>query len=386
MNPEEVTKPAGKLLRVGQGQAAYSAFVPAPLPAKVEWDEGLIQVLSNADRALGELAGLGRSLPNPHLLIGPFLRREAVLSSRIEGTRTDITDLYVYEAGQLPLPGMGSPESDVREVFNYVRALEYGLERLHELPVSLRLIREIHGKLMEGVRGGKADPGEFRHTQNWIGPPGCTLNEATYVPPPVDEMKAALGALEIYLHEGNQAPPLVRLACIHYQFEAIHPFIDGNGRIGRLLLALLLVHWNLLPLPLLYLSAYFERNRQQYYDLLLRVSQESAWKEWLEFFLHGVAEQARDAVIRARKLQDLRSLFQERLLSVYRSSQTLEVADLLFDEPVISALRIVKQLGCSHQSAMQSLRRLEKLDIIRQKTEGKRNRLYFAQDIFSVLE
>ena len=388
MNLDDFKQPSGKLLKAGQGDASYRAFIPDPLPPRLECDGDLVQALSSADRALGELAGLGRSLPNPHLLIGPFLRREAVLSSRIEGTEADITDLYVYEAGQLPLPGMrpASSELDVQEVLNYVRALEYGLERLNQLPVSMRLIREVHEKLLHGVRGGKASPGEFRRSQNWIGAPNCTLNEAAYVPPPVQEMQEALGTLEKYLHEGKNDPPLARLAFIHYQFEAIHPFIDGNGRIGRLLIALLLVHWNLLPLPLLYLSAYFERQRQGYYDLLMGISQHSAWRDWMLFFLRGVDEQSRDAIDRAKKLQDAHSAFRAVLQQNYRSSQTLQVADLLFEEPVISAQRIVERLGCSHQSAMQTLRRLEKLEIVKEMTERQRNRLYYAPVIFGILE
>ena len=245
MNPDDFrTSTSGRVIRVGQGQSAYWAFVPNPLPPPLTLDTALIRWLSEADRALGELAGLGRALPNPHLLISPFIRREAVLSSRIEGTQADLADLYAFEAGQLALPGFkpAPSEADVREVANYVRALEYGLERLSTLPVSLRLIREVHARLMEGVRGESATPGEFRRTQNWIGAPGCTLNEATYVPPPVEEMHAALDAFEKYLHTEDELPPLVRLALIHYQFEAIHPFVDGNGRIGRLLLSLLLVH------------------------------------------------------------------------------------------------------------------------------------------------
>jgi Fic family protein len=199
-------------------------------------------------------------------------------------------------------------------------------------------------------------------------------------------MQAALDAFEKYLHENNGVPPLARLAFIHYQFEAIHPFIDGNGRIGRLLLALLLVSWNLLPLPLLYLSAYFERHRQGYYDLLMAVSQRSAWRDWLLFFLRGVAEQSQDAITRAKQLQDIQTAWREILQRAYRSGQTLEVADLLFEEPVISASRIVERLGCSHQSAMQILHRLEELEIVQEMTNRKRNRLYYAPLIFNVIQ
>jgi len=251
---------AGRLVKVGQGEAAYFAFVPHPLPPSLSWTSDLVNHLSAADRALGELGGLGRSLPNPHLLISPFLRREAVLSSRIEGTQSDLPHLYAYEAGQLALPGFEPPpsEADVREVVNYVEALEYGLKRIQELPVSLRLLRELHECLLKGVRGETATPGEFRHTQNWIGAPGCTLNEAQFVPPPPEELLPALDAFEKYIHSEDETPPLIRLAFLHYQFEAIHPFVDGNGRIGRLLISLLLVHWGLLPFPLLYLYGFLK--------------------------------------------------------------------------------------------------------------------------------
>jgi len=224
----------------------YWAYCPAPLPPQLEWASDLITALSNAASALGELKGLGHHLANPHLLIAPFIRREAVLSSRIEGTHASLSDLYAYEAVQL---SMFNRPTDVKEVHNYVRALEYGLERLDTFPLSLRLIRELHAHLMEGVRGDHQTPGKFRRSQNWIGPPGCLLEDATFVPPPPDQMQAALGDLEAYLHAGPALPHLVRLGLIHYQFEAIHPFLDGNGRVGRLLIVLLLCAWDLLPQP-----------------------------------------------------------------------------------------------------------------------------------------
>jgi len=389
MNPDEFrTSPSGRVIRVGQGETAYWAFVPNPLPPPLTFDSVLIRLLSDADRALGELAGLGRALPNPHLLINPFIRREAVLSSRIEGTQADLADLYAFEAGQLALPGLKAApaEADVREVFNYVRALEYGLERLRTLPVSLRLIREVHARLMEGVRGEHATPGEFRRTQNWIGAPGCTLNDATYVPPPVDEMHTALDAFEKYLHSEDDQPPLVRLALIHYQFEAIHPFIDGNGRIGRLLLSLLLVHWDLLPLPLLYLSAYFEKHRQAYYDLLLSVSARGAWREWIEFFLRGVAEQARDAVVRAKRLQDLQLAWRTKYQRARGAGLLLGIVDALFAVPVLTPRQVAKQLRVSHPAVMQALRRLEQDQILKEISGKQRNRLYVAPEIVQVLE
>ena len=389
MNPDDFrTSTSGRVIRVGQGQSAYWAFVPNPLPPPLTLDTALIRWLSEADRALGELAGLGRALPNPHLLISPFIRREAVLSSRIEGTQADLADLYAFEAGQLALPGFkpAPSEADVREVANYVRALEYGLERLSTLPVSLRLIREVHARLMEGVRGESATPGEFRRTQNWIGAPGCTLNEATYVPPPVAEMHAALDAFEKYLHTEDELPPLVRLALIHYQFEAIHPFVDGNGRIGRLLLSLLLGHWNLLPLPLLYLSAFFEKHRQTYYDLLLAVSARGAWNEWIVFFLRGVAEQARDAILRAKRLQDLQLAWRTKYQRARGAGLLLGIVDTLFALPALTPGQVARQFNVSHPAAMQALRRLEQDQILREVSGKQRHRLYLAIEILQVLQ
>ncbi len=325
-------------------------------------------------------------MPNPHLLIGPFVRREAVLSSRIEGTQADIADLYAYEVGQLPLPGLepAPPESDVREVLNYVRALEYGLKRLATLPVSLRLIRELHERLMADVRGEHATPGEFRSRQNWIGPPNCTLNEASYVPPPVPEMRDALAAFERFLHDAGTYPPLVRLALVHYQFEAIHPFVDGNGRIGRLLLSLLMVEWELLPLPLLYLSAYFHRHRQEYYELLMAVSECGAWQGWLTFFLQGVAEQAGDAVVRAKQLQDLREAWRERLAEA-RSALPLRLADSLFDSPVLTIPQAQRLLEVTYHSAQRNVQKLVDADILQQVGESSYGKTFLAGEILQAM-
>lgn len=378
---------AGQVIRVGQGEAAYWAFVPQPLPPHLSADWEVTAALSEADRALSELAGLGRSIPNPHLLIGPFVRREAVLSSRIEGTQADLADLYAYEAGQLPLPGMEAPqEADVREVLNYVNALEYGLKRLETLPVSLRLMRELHERLLAGVRGEHATPGEFRRSQNWIGLPGCTLNEARFVPPPVPQMHECLDALEKYLYSQDVYPPLVRLAFVHYQFEAIHPFVDGNGRIGRLLISLLLVQWQLLPLPLLYLSAYLYRYRQDYYDLLLGVSERGDWRAWLLFFLRGIAGQARDAVQRARELQDLREEWHRRLSQARTSALTLRLVDALFVSPILTipqAQRLL-QVG-SYHSARKTVEKLVSAGILQPEGRATYGKAYVAAEILRIV-
>jgi Fic family protein len=378
--------PAGKVIQVGQGNVAYWAFVPNPLPPNLapEWE--LASLLSEADRAVSELAGLGRNLPNPDLFVSPFLRREAVLSSRIEGTQSDLTDLYLYEAGQVPLPGFESimpPEADLHEVRNYVLALEYGLARLKTLPVSQRLLCEIHERLLAGVRGEYATPGCFRTRQNWIG--GRTINDAVYVPPPVDEMRNALDAFEKYLYVDGPHPPLVRLAFLHYQFEALHPFVDGNGRIGRLLLALLLVNWQLLPQPLLYLSAYFERNRPDYYAHLLEVSQHGAWRDWVVFFLRGVKEQANDTIWRIKRLQDLQTLWRGKLDNVRANATTLRLLEWLFAAPVLSIPQAQKLLDVTYHTARRSVEKLAELDILHQFGESDYDRRFIAKEILKTL-
>ena len=388
MDPERFTdSTAGRLIQVGRGQEAYWAFVPHDLPPALDWDTKLVSVLAEAERLLGELAGLGGTIPNPHLLVGPFIRREAVLSSRIEGTQAGIADLYDYEAGQLSLPGFprpAAPESDLREVLNYVRALEYGLQRLAELPVSLRLIRELHERLLRGVRGEHYEVGEFRTRQNWIGPNECPLAEAEFVAPPVPQMRKALQALESYLHRDDPYPPVVRLAFIHYQFEAIHPFVDGNGRIGRLLLSLLLVHWGLLPLPLLYLSAFFERHRDEYYDLLMAVSERGAWTEWVEFFLRGVAEQAWDATGRARRMQDLQAEWRGRLVSE-RSALPSRLADMLLETPLVSIPQVRHALEVTYPTAQNNVQKLVDADILRQVGESTYGKTFMAWEIFDII-
>jgi Fic family protein len=381
--------PAGRMIKVWKSQAPYFAFVPNPLPPDLPLDLELVSLLSEADRALGELAGLGRMMPNPDLLIQPFLRREAVLSSKIEGTQTDIKDLYAFEAQQLSLFGRESAQrqSDAHEQENFVLALKFGLERLKTLPVSLRLIRNIHEQLLKGVRGEQARPGEFRTEQNWIGSPGHTLEDATYVPPPPDEMQQALTDLEKYVHHNNDLPPLIRLAFIHYQFEAIHPFIDGNGRIGRLLISLLAIDWKLLPQPLLYLSAYFEPQRDTYYDLLLAVSERGAWRDWVIFFLRGVAEQSRDALVKAKKLQDLQHTWQQKVTKARSSALLLRVIDHLFDSPIVKISDIERLLKVTWRSAKRIIDHLVTYQVLVlvSTSESGYGKSYMAAEIFQIL-
>jgi Fic family protein len=369
--------PSGRLARV---QGGCWAFVPHPLPPRIEWDNPLVSLISSADLALGTLSGLGETLANPHLLIYPFIRREAVLSSRIEGTQSSLSDLLLFEATSM------EKRRDVREVQNYVRAVEYGLRRLEELPLSLRLIRELHAILMEGVRGEHTSSGEFRRSQNWIGPPGCVMDEATYVPPPVPEMLEALDQLERFLHSDADLPPLVQLALIHYQFEAIHPFLDGNGRIGRLLITLFLCQRQTLTSPLLYLSAFFERHRQQYYSHLLEVSRKGAWREWIEFFLRAVVEQSGDAVRRSRRLLNLHRMYRDVCLEKHMTPTVGQLVELMFTKPVLNARAVQASLNVTFPAAQKAIHMLEEEGILVEVTGGRRNRAYAAREILEVLE
>ncbi len=369
--------PSGKLIRATGG---YGAFVPNPLPPKLDWDDALVSLVSNADIAVGTLSGLGETLPNPHLLIYPFIRREAVLSSRIEGTQSSLSDLLLFEATKV------EKQRDVKEVQNYVHAMEYGLRRLDELPLSLRFIRELHGILMEGVRGEYATPGEFRQSQNWIGAPGAALNEATFVPPPVKEMQECLSHLEEFLHTKTRLPPLVQAALVHYQFETIHPFLDGNGRIGRLLSTLLLCQRNILSKPLLYFSAFLEKHRQEYYELLLKVSSTGAWREWIEFFLAAVAEQSGDAVSRARRLLELLRTYSQVVREKHLPPTAGGLVELIFMKPVLNTKTVQEFLKVSYPSAQNALSLLEDAGILIEITGRKRDKAYAANEVLKILD
>ena len=381
MNPEHFkTSTAGKVTRTPRN---YWTFVPNPLPPKIEWSSSLISAVGTAERALGKLDSLANTLPSPHVLVRPFIRREAVLSSRIEGTHASLEDVYVYEATQLSYL---EPKTDVREVYNYVKALDFGLERLHSLPVSLRLIRETHAELMKGVRGEHLTPGEFRRSQNWIGSPGSTLKTARFVPPPVEEMHTGLDDLEKYIHASSDIPQLVKAALIHYQFEAIHPFLDGNGRIGRLLIILLLIEWGLLSQSWLYLSAYFEAHHTAYYDHLLAVSQHGEWEHWLGFFLEGVRRQSEDAIDRIGRLQHLRNGYQTLLQDERAAGRLLQSIGVLFERPILNIRQLESAMEIPYRSAQRYIEKLEQLGVLREVTGRARNRLYQADEILSALE
>lgn len=369
--------PAGKIAKSLKG---YSSFIPNPLPPDIEWNNQLVGVLSHANFVLGKLAREGSKLPNPHLLMRPFITREAVFSSKIEGTHATIGEILAHNAG---VEVKQNPD-DLQEVQNYIIALDFALKRLDSLPLSLRLIKEIHQILMQGVRGSHATPGEFRRSQNWIGSPGCTLNTARFVPPSIDYLMDCLGDLEKFMHD-RQLPPLIHIALCHYQFEAIHPFLDGNGRIGRLLITLLLVEQKILPSPLLYLSAFFEATRDEYYKQLYCLSSKGSWNDWLTYFLNGVAVQSEDALSRAERINDLLSKWKLQVASA-TSHVSVDIIEHFAVNPYLTINKIAEKLDVAYSTAQRGVAKLEKKNIIQQVSGNKRDKVYCATEILSILE
>jgi len=352
----------------------YRAFIPTPLPPDppIQINQELAEALSQADLAVGRLDGASGILPNPDLFVGMYVRREAVLSSQIEGTQASLVDLLDYEVdAQTP-----RTPRDVEEVVNYVKAMNYGLQRLSELPLSLRLLREIHGTLMAGVRGQEREPGQFRRSQNWIGPSGSTLATASFVPPPPHEMDEALGSLERFLHERGY-PPLLRAGMAHAQFETIHPFLDGNGRVGRLLITLMLCEQQVLARPLLYLSHYLRLHRSEYYDRLQGVRTDGRWEEWLLFFLRGVRQVADQAGTTAKQILSLRESHRTLLSQQGQSSGNLfRALDILFRQPIAPIAFLAGQLHITFASANNLANRLVGLGILNEVTGNRRNRRF----------
>lgn len=363
----------------------YYAFFPHPLPPSFALDWELLGLLSQADQAMGELSGAGQLLPNPHLLIRPYLRREAILSSRIEDTHAEMGQLALFEEDESEGE---SRTPDVREVANYVRALEIGLARVRELPISTRLIKELHAILLREVRGGESTktPGEFRRSQNWIGPTGCTLNEATFVPPPQDELSRCLGEWESCIHSDSPEPVLVKAALIHCQFEAIHPFLDGNGRIGRLLITLFLCEQGCLSQPLLYLSGFFDETRDDYYRHLLEVSQKGNWRGWISYFLRGVRLQAQRALLDTQTILRKYELYRTKLFAGKRvPGEAARILDQVFANPYISVARYAERFGVPYPSAQRGVDFWVQQGLLREATGRQRNRVFFADEVLGVM-
>lgn len=363
---------AGRYVRQTSG---YGAFIPAPLPPNppVRRDDELDVLLSKADWSIGRLDGVTSILPNPDFFVAMYVRYEAVLSSQIEGTQSTLEDVLQFEADQ-----KGDDRvKDVKEVVNYVAAMHHGLKRLPNFPLSLRLIREIHAKLLEGVRGSHRTPGEFRRSQNWIGPKGCTLQTATFVPPPVPEMHDALSNLEKFLHDPYPMPILLLCGLAHAQFETIHPFLDGNGRVGRLLITFLLCQRQALQKPLLYLSHFFKFHRAEYYDRLMAIRNDGNWEGWLKFFLRGVAEVSEDATSTARQILEVRE--KGRLLIANQLENSVSgqrLLDYLFEHPLTSVKMVEQHIACSYVKANKLVLQFEKLGLLQETTGWRRNRRY----------
>ena len=383
MDPSQFTSEASGKLVVTTDEAY--AFVPDPLPDSIELDARTVNLLARAENALGHLNGSTGRLVNPYLVGSPLLHREAILSSRIEGTITTPEELVLFEVGA-PATRDATRTEDTREVRNYIQAMRHGLDRLRDLPICLRLIRELHRALLAGVRGDQEQPGEFRTVQNYIcNRPTDPIQEARFVPPPVDDMHSALREFEAYLNSKNDLPLLVRLSLLHYQFEAIHPFRDGNGRVGRLLIPLLLCDRERLSQPLLYFSSYFERNREAYYDHLLSVSQNGNWSCWVRFFLRGVSECATEAIGAVEQLLDLRQRYHALFQSARSSALLMKLIDEFFQRPAISIGETAAVLKVTPASASYNLHKLVDAGIIVEWTGRTRDQVFVATKILAFM-
>lgn len=376
-------KRLGQRIRCSTVDEEYWALVPQPLPPDQLELIGLQTLIEKASQALGRLDGLATVLPDPHLFLYVYVRKEAVLSSQIEGTQSSLSDLLLYESEESP----GVPLDDVQEVSNYVAAMTHGLTRLKDgFPLSMRLIKEIHAVLMTGARGGSKAPGEFRRTQNWIG--GSRPGNAAYVPPPPDKVMECMSDLEKYLHKkDDKLPLLVRAALVHHQFETIHPFLDGNGRLGRLLITLLFCSEGILTEPLLYLSLYFKTHREEYYSLLQRVREDGEWEEWLRFFLVGVIEIASQATQAARDILNMIQTDKAKIAAIGRGAgSAIQVYQYLEKQPLAVIPKVTKALGLTTPTVTAAMNNLKQLGIVREITGKQRGRVFVYDAYLKILE
>lgn len=383
MDKSAFTNPNGKFIRSNEG---YETFLPNPLPPTTNFDSITITLATEAHTKLGQLSGIGELIPNPDLLIRPYIRREAVLSSKIEGTQATMMDIFEYEAGGKNDSQEVADKKQIREVLNYIKSLDVCLKKVETESISISMIEEAHDILMKNVRGQEKTPGEFRKIQNWIGKEGSQIEDAIYVPPAPEMLNDALIDFEKFI----QSPPfgipvLIQCAFIHYQFESIHPFADGNGRIGRLLTPLILAERKLLSRPLLYLSVYFEKNRSEYYHHLLSVSQNQTWTEWIQFFLRGVIIQATDAITNIRRLTDLRTTYEEKLRTKKASGNATQLMAYLFANPVVTIPGAERYLSVTYPSAKLAIERLQEMGILEEIGNRERNKMFKATEILNIL-
>ncbi len=358
----------------------YLSFIPEKLPPKIEYNQELVLALSKADSMLSKLSGAGLLLPNPNLLIIPYLKKEALSSSRIEGTRISLSDYFLTEA-----KGIEKEDIDATEVGNYLKSMNYALKEIEKNPITINLIKEMHKILMRGVRGGDLFPGNFRTIPNWIGPRNTKIQEATFVPPPHEKVKQLVGEMVDYLNKNDGVPLLIKCALMHYQFETIHPFGDGNGRIGRSLITLYLCKKNKISKPLLYASDYFEKHRREYYELLLNTNKTGKFEDWIKFFLEGIRVQSEDALDRTIRIQDLRERYQEKTKNHRQAINLLNVIDLLFMNPFIKINQIANNLNITYPTAKKAVQNLIKLEILKLVGTGGRNKLFVAHEILDVV-
>lgn len=360
--------------------SGYKSFVPKKLPPDpmINMDLEMLKLLSDADRKLGRLDGITQILPNPELFVAMYVQKEAVLSSQIEGTQASLTDV-------LDIGSDASKDTEIQDVVNYVSAMKYGLARLQSFPLCLRLIREIHAVLLEKGRGSNRNPGEFRTSQNWIGPAGCTLSNATFIPPTVPDMNTALSDLESFFYEEDDIPSLIKIALIHAQFESIHPFLDGNGRVGRLLITFWLCSEKILSQPLLYLSYYFKSNRIEYYDRLMAVRKSGDWEGWIKFFLRGVASVSDEATESAKLIIQLKEKYSQ-VLSEKTNNNYIRLLDHLFETPFISKNNAAEFLQISYPTASAIIEEFVRQNILTDITpHQQRNKRYCFVEYVNIL-
>lgn len=372
------TTPFGEARRT-LGPHGYVAYFPAPIPRCIDLPTATVRLLADAEAALGTLAGVGQLIANPYLLIRPYLLREALSSTRIEGTQASLFDVLEMEAtGE-------APSADVEEVLNYVAALEWGLAEAQRLPLGVRLIREMHRRLLAGVRGRERTPGSFRTSQNWVGGGSSTIGTARFVPPPPDALPDLLSDWERFAHEDVELPLLIQNALLHYQFETLHPFLDGNGRLGRLLIVFLLVARGRVSAPLLYVSAYLERDRQRYYEALQTVRETGNPIPWIALFLTAVQTQAADAVARAQRIVELRERYRSAAETI-RSSRGMALVDLVCETPIVSSRGVEARLGVTRPTALKLLRQLEAVGVLSEAEVGPRGqRRYVARELMAAV-
>lgn len=376
---DERRRRAGQYVNQPEG---YKAFIPKPLPPSppLAFDDEMVRWMARAERALGRLDGIAQTLPNPDLFVAMYVKKEAVMSSQIEGTQASLVDVLEFESGDMS----SAIPDDVGEVINYISALNYGLERVKTLPLSLRLLREIHDILMVDVRGSNKSPGEFRRSQNWIGPAGSTLRTASFVPPPVHVMNQALHHLEAYLHD-EEVPLLVKCGLAHSQFSTIHPFLDGNGRMGRLLITFLLCSGGAMGRPLLYLSYYFKKHRDQYYDLLMRVRLDGDWESWMLFFFRGVYEVSLQATETAQQIIALMDEHRRVISEAGMGAHALRLLEFLYNRPIVTINQVKDELEVSHPTASTLVGRFVEFSILADKSGKIRNRPFVYAPYLKIL-